>query len=43
MQALAHAATIDKIIKGIGRGNLWEELLRLGLTLCESRPGPRSG
>ncbi|WP_371323412.1 DNA polymerase III subunit delta [Dechloromonas sp. ZY10] len=42
MQALAHAATIDKIIKGIGRGNLWEELLRLGLMLCESRPKQKS-
>ena len=42
MQALAHAATIDRMIKGIGRGNLWEELLRLGLQLCPARPDGRS-
>jgi DNA polymerase III subunit delta len=32
--ALRHAGKIDRLIKGIGQGNLWEELLRLGLSLC---------
>lgn len=29
--ALSHAATIDRIIKGVARGDAWEEMLRLGL------------
>lgn len=32
--ALRDAGRIDRLIKGIGQGNLWEELLRLGLSLC---------
>jgi DNA polymerase III subunit delta len=31
--AIAHAARIDRAIKGIGQGDPWEELLRLGLIL----------
>ena len=37
--ALQHAGQIDRLAKGIGRGNLWEEFLRLGLRLC---PAARS-
>ena len=29
--ALAHAASIDRMIKGVGVGNVWDEFLRLGL------------
>ena len=32
--ALQHAGRIDRLVKGIGQGNLWEEFLRLGLSLC---------
>ncbi len=32
--ALQHAGKIDRLVKGIGQGNLWEEFLRLGLLLC---------
>ena len=31
--ALSHAAQIDKIIKGAGSGDVWNEFLRLGLRL----------
>ena len=35
LAALAHAARIDRLIKGAGgAGNVWEEFLRLGLGLC---------
>jgi DNA polymerase-3 subunit delta len=34
--ALQHAGRIDRLAKGIGQGNLWEEFLRLGLSLCSS-------
>ena len=32
--ALAHAAGIDRMVKGIGTGDVWNEFLRLGLSLC---------
>ena len=32
-RALAHAAAIDRAIKGVGAGDPWDELLKLGLTL----------
>ena len=32
--ALAHAAEIDRMVKGIGVGDVWNEFLRLGLSLC---------
>ncbi|MBS1191351.1 MAG: polymerase subunit delta [Rhodocyclaceae bacterium] len=35
--ALQHAGKIDRLIKGIGRGNVWEEFLRLGLQLSAQR------
>lgn len=34
--ALTKAAAIDRLIKGIGRGDVWEEFLRLGLKLSVS-------
>jgi DNA polymerase III subunit delta len=34
--ALKHAGRIDCLIKGIGRGNLWDEFLHLGMSLCRS-------
>jgi DNA polymerase III subunit delta len=37
--ALQHAGRIDRLAKGIGQGNLWEEFLRLGLCLCLCLPG----
>ncbi|MGE5385764.1 MAG: DNA polymerase III subunit delta [Betaproteobacteria bacterium] len=33
--ALRHAARIDRLIKGIGKGNAWEEFLRLGMRLAK--------
>lgn len=35
--ALRHAGRIDRLAKGIGQGNIWEEFLRLGLRLGASR------
>jgi DNA polymerase-3 subunit delta len=32
--ALKHAGRIDCLVKGIGRGNLWDEFLQLGMSLC---------
>jgi DNA polymerase III subunit delta len=29
--ALSHAAAIDRIVKGVGRGDAWDEMLQLGL------------
>jgi len=31
------AGKIDKLIKGIGQGNIWEEFLRLGLRLTTAK------
>jgi DNA polymerase-3 subunit delta len=36
--ALAHAARIDGLIKGIGNGDVWNEFLRLGLNLAVEAP-----
>ncbi|WP_265946556.1 DNA polymerase III subunit delta [Dechloromonas sp. A34] len=36
--ALHHAGKIDRLAKGIGQGNIWEEFLRLGLRLCPTKP-----
>jgi DNA polymerase III subunit delta len=38
--ALLRAATIDRMIKGIGRGQPWNELRELGLALMPSRAKP---
>jgi DNA polymerase III subunit delta len=35
--ALRHAGQIDRLAKGIGQGNVWEEFLRLGLRLCAGK------
>lgn len=32
--ALRHAARIDRLVKGIGEGDAWEEFLRLGMRLA---------
>jgi DNA polymerase-3 subunit delta len=34
--ALAHAAAIDRTIKGLAKGNPWDELLRLGLRFAQA-------
>jgi DNA polymerase-3 subunit delta len=35
--ALQHAGKIDRLAKGIGQGNIWEEFLRLGLRLAAKK------
>ncbi|MEO7727099.1 MAG: DNA polymerase III subunit delta [Burkholderiales bacterium] len=35
--ALVHAARIDRIIKGLARGDVWDELLQLGLRFSRKR------
>lgn len=35
--ALQHAGKIDRLAKGIGQGNIWEEFLRLGLRLTVAK------
>ena len=38
--ALLHAAGIDRLIKGLAKGDVWDELLQLGLRFAEApRPG----
>lgn len=37
--ALRHAATIDRMIKGLIRGDVWDELLQLGLRFARGNPG----
>jgi DNA polymerase-3 subunit delta len=32
-RSLAHAAAIDRMVKGLAKGNPWDELLRLGIAL----------
>jgi DNA polymerase-3 subunit delta len=32
-RALAHAARLDRAIKGVGQGEPWDEFLKLGLGL----------
>jgi DNA polymerase-3 subunit delta len=39
-QALLHAADVDRMIKGLARGDVWDELLQLGLRI--TRPAPRA-
>jgi DNA polymerase-3 subunit delta len=39
--AIAHAAKIDRIIKGVARGEPWDEFVRLGLELAHGTEGPR--
>jgi len=35
--ALLHAARIDRMIKGVARGDVWDELLQLVLRLTRTR------
>lgn len=35
--AMQHAGKIDRLAKGIGQGNIWEEFLRLGLSLSAQK------
>lgn len=37
VDALRHAGQVDRLAKGIGQGNIWEEFLRLGLRLCAGK------
>ncbi len=37
MPALLHAAKIDRMIKGLARGDVWDEFLQLALRLTRSR------
>jgi DNA polymerase-3 subunit delta len=36
--ALLHAARVDRVIKGVGRGDAWDELLQLALRLMPAAP-----
>jgi DNA polymerase-3 subunit delta len=38
VSALMHAAKIDRISKGIGKGDAWDELLQLGLRFAITKP-----
>jgi DNA polymerase-3 subunit delta len=37
-EALRHAAAIDRIIKGLTKGDVWDELLQLALRFCPTQP-----
>ncbi len=37
-EALRHAAAIDRMIKGLAKGDVWDELLQLGLRFARSAP-----
>jgi DNA polymerase-3 subunit delta len=39
---LVHAASIDRMIKGLARGDVWDELLRLGLSFAQAGAGDGS-
>ena len=36
--AIVHAAKVDRMVKGLIRGDVWDELLRLGLRFAASAP-----
>jgi len=36
--AIAHAAKVDRLVKGLIRGDVWDELLQLGLRFARSAP-----
>lgn len=38
-EALRHAAAIDRMIKGMARGDVWDELLQLALRFSRGNPG----
>jgi len=37
--AIAHAARADRMVKGLVRGDVWDELLQLGLRFASGAPG----
>ena len=37
--AIAHAAKADRMVKGLARGDAWDELLQLGLRFAAGAPG----
>jgi DNA polymerase III subunit delta len=39
-QALRHAAAIDRMVKGLAKGDVWDELLQLALRFARGGPGP---
>jgi DNA polymerase-3 subunit delta len=41
--ALLQAAAVDRLIKGLGRGDAWDALLQLGLQLMQARPADTGG
>ena len=38
--AIAHAARVDRMVKGLIRGDVWDELLQLGAAFCRAAPRP---
>jgi DNA polymerase-3 subunit delta len=38
-EALRHAAAVDRVVKGLVRGDVWDELLQLGLRFARNNPG----
>ena len=38
-EALRHAALIDRMVKGLVRGDVWDELLQLALRFARNNPG----
>ncbi len=38
-EALRHAAVIDRMVKGLVRGDVWDELLQLALRFARNNPG----
>jgi DNA polymerase-3 subunit delta len=38
--ALAHAAEIDRSIKGLAKSDVWSDLLQLGLRFARSEANP---
>ncbi len=42
-EALRHAAAIDRVIKGLARGDVWDELLQLGLRFAHGAAANPAG
>jgi len=40
MAALLHAAKIDRMIKGLAQGDVWDEFLQLALKITRTRENP---
>jgi DNA polymerase-3 subunit delta len=41
-RALLHAADVDRMVKGLARGDVWDELLQLGLRITRPAPPARA-